>query len=239
MQLSVQTAHHARIDYELAGIGYRILAFMIDVLIQGALGILISFIALPFFALMSRGGTGNTFLLIILFVFIPLYHLLCELFMGRSVGKVALGLRIVRLDGKKISFWDTLLRWVFRIVDITICSGVVAMIAIIVSRNARRIGDIAAGTTVVREKSQTTLSDLTRYAAPEAYAVVFPQANLLSDQDIAIVKEVVSEVRQRMEYKLLEPLARKIKSITGIVTDMDNLTFVTTILKDHHHLTKE
>ncbi len=239
MQLSVQTAHHVRIDYELAGIGYRILAFIIDILIQGALAFTISVVALPLFGLAGRGNPGSVLALILIYAFIPLYHLLSELFMGRSVGKVALRLRIVRLDGKKVSFWDTLLRWIFRLVDITICSGVVAIITIIVDRNARRIGDMAAGTTVVREKHATTLSELIRYAAPEEYTVVFPQANLLSDKDIVLVKEVFSEARQRMNYKILEPLAQKIKSLTGIVTDMNNLTFIETILKDHHYLTKE
>ena len=238
MQLSVNTAHHVNIDYELAGIGNRILAFIIDVLIQGALLFFISMIAGPVIGF-SRGGPGSVVFAIIIYSVIPLYHLLSELFIGRSVGKIALGLQIVRLDGQKVSFWDTLLRWVFRLVDITVSSGVAAVVTIILSRHARRIGDIAAGTTVVRQKTAATLADLTRYSTPEEYTVVFPQANLLTDRDIATIKEILSEVQTSLEYKLLDPLARKIKSLTGITSDMDNLTFIKTLLKDYNHLTKE
>ncbi len=61
---------------------------------------------------------------------------------------------------------------------------------------------------------------------------------MLSDKDMAIVREVFREFEKNKEYKLLEPLSAKIKELTGIETHMNNLQFIQTILTDYIHLTK-
>lgn len=74
---------------------------------------------------------------------------------------------------------------------------------------------------------------------PAGYTVIFPQVSLLSDRDIRIVNEVITEVNRSLDFKLLDPLAKKIKEVTGISTDMDNQTFIKTILKDYFHLAQK
>ena len=145
-------------------------------------------------------------------------------------------LQVVKLNGKKLTFWDCMLRWVFRLVDITISSGAVALISIIVSKHTQRLGDLAAGTTVIRHERSVTLKQMSQYDAPEEYEVVFQQAALLSDKDIKIIKDVLREVNRNKNYGLLAPLAKKIKEVTGIETDMVPLDFVKTILKDYMRL---
>ena len=58
---------------------------------------------------------------------------------------------------------------------------------------------------------------------------------MLSDKDMAIVREVFREFEKNKEYKLLEPLSAKIKELTGIETHMNNLQFIQTILTDYNH----
>ena len=77
---------------------------------------------------------------------------------------------------------------------------------------------------------------MSQYDAPEEYEVVFQQAALLSDKDIKIIKDILREVNRNKNYSLLAPLAKKIKEVTGIETDMVPLDFVKTILKDYTRL---
>ncbi|WP_405821034.1 RDD family protein [Streptomyces sp. NBC_01390] len=71
---------------------------------------------------------------------------------GRSLGKLACGLRVVRDDGGPIRFRHALVRGAVGVVEILITFGVVACIASLVSARGRRLGDVVAGTLVVRER---------------------------------------------------------------------------------------
>lgn len=102
----------------------------------------------------------------------------------------------------------------------------------------QRLGDMAAGTTVIKLEKEVTLKQMSEFEAPEEYKVVFQQAALLSDRDIQIIKEVLREIDKNNNYSLLTPLTQKIKEITGIETSMVPLEFIKTILKDYSHLAK-
>ncbi|MFJ8634290.1 RDD family protein [Streptomyces sp. NPDC093568] len=71
---------------------------------------------------------------------------------GRSLGKLACGLRVVRDDGGPIRFRHALVRGLIAVIEILMTLGVVAVIASLVSARGRRIGDVFAGTLVVRER---------------------------------------------------------------------------------------
>ena len=116
--------------------------------------------------------------------------------------------------------------------------GILAMLSIIISSKMQRLGDLAAGTTVIHEKKDTDLRRISFFETPESYQPTFPQIAMLSDKDMAIVREVFREFEKNKEYKLLEPLSAKIKELTGIETHMNNLQFIQTILTDYIHLTK-
>ncbi|MFH8468983.1 RDD family protein [Streptomyces sp. NPDC017991] len=74
---------------------------------------------------------------------------------GRSLGKMACGLRVVRDDGGPIRFRHALVRGAVGVVEILMTFGVVACIASLVSARGRRLGDVFAGTLVVRERIPT------------------------------------------------------------------------------------
>ena len=71
---------------------------------------------------------------------------------GRSLGKLACGLRVVRDDGGPIRFRHALVRGAMGVVEILMTFGVIACIASLVSARGRRLGDVFAGTLVVRER---------------------------------------------------------------------------------------
>ncbi|MGI5394573.1 RDD family protein [Streptomyces sp. CA-251251] len=71
---------------------------------------------------------------------------------GRSLGKMACGLRVVRDDGGPVRFRHSLVRGLIGVIEILMTFGVVACIASLVSARGRRLGDVFAGTLVVRER---------------------------------------------------------------------------------------
>ncbi|GAA3303089.1 hypothetical protein GCM10020295_50750 [Streptomyces cinereospinus] len=71
---------------------------------------------------------------------------------GRSLGKMALGLRVVRDDGGPIRFRHALVRGAIGVIELLLTLGVIACIASLVSERGRRLGDVFAGTLVVRER---------------------------------------------------------------------------------------
>ena len=233
MDISIRTAQHVNIAYQPAGLVNRIGATLIDLAFLGGIYILC-------FTLASLSSIfRNTTTAIILLVILMCYHFVCEYFFhGRGLGTLTLHLRVVRLDGRKLSFWNCLLRWILRLVDISASMGILAMLSIIISSKMQRLGDLAAGTTVIHEKKDTDLRRLSFFETPESYQPTFPQIAMLSDKDMAIVREVFREFEKNKEYKLLEPLSAKIKELTGIETHMNNLQFIQTILTDYIHLTK-
>ena len=234
MDISIRTAQHVNIVYQPAGLVNRIGATLIDLAFLGGIYILC-------FTLASLSSIfRNTTTAIILSVILMCYHFVCEYFFhGRSLGKLTLHLSWSYGSTAESSlFWNCLLRWILRLVDISVSMGILAMLSIIISSKMQRLGDLAAGTTVIHEKKDTDLRRISSFETSESYQPTFPQIAMLSDKDMAIVREVFREFEKNKEYKLLEPLSAKIKELTGIETHMNNLQFIQTILTDYIHLTK-
>ena len=234
MDISIHTAQNVNIAYKPAGLVNRIGATMMDLALLGGV-YLLCFIMFSAISDWESSATPAILLLIIL----SFYQLFCEYFFnGQSLGKLTLNIRVVRLDGRKLSFWDCLLRWVLRLIDITGSMGIVAMSSIIISSKMQRLGDLAANTGVIQEQKAKSLEKIHPYSTDDNYTVTFQEVSMLSDRDISIIKEILQEVERKKELKLLEPLAEKVKELTGIKTNMNNLHFIQTVLSDYIHLTR-
>lgn len=187
----IPTALNVPLALPAAGVGPRLLAWLLDTLI--AIAYLIGVIWL-FGTLGVRLGWA-TYTLI---VYLPVvcYHLVSEIVLGgRSIGKMALSLRVVRLDGSAPGLGDYLLRWLLRIVEILALSGVGAIIAVAVTQRGQRLGDLAAGTTVVRTKQRTRLADTIYSRLGEQHTPAFPEVEFLSDADVQTVRDVLTRLR--------------------------------------------
>src|SRR5690606_34920667 len=87
------------------------------------------------------------------------YHLLCEVFMdGQTFGKKAIDIKVVKLDGSQPSVGSYFLRWLLQIVDLPFF-GAIGIITILVNGKGQRVGDLAAGTTVISLKHRTGIKD--------------------------------------------------------------------------------
>jgi hypothetical protein len=104
------------------------------------------------------GATATIVIMLAVFIVIWGYYIICEMVTGgASPGKRALGLRVIRDNGLPINFTNSLLRNLVRIVDfLPWCYGV-GLVTMFVSGRSQRLGDLAAGTLVVRIEEDATM----------------------------------------------------------------------------------
>ncbi len=136
------------LDLEAAGIGYRGAARLIDALgflVLVGIGVTLSETILP------SGSLINIALLILFLVLLFFYPAVSETYWrGRTVGKAAFGLRVVTLEAGPIGFREAMIRSLFQLVDFG-TFGVAALLSGMLTDRSQRLGDLAAGTFVVRE----------------------------------------------------------------------------------------
>lgn len=237
--LRVHTAQNVTLEYEVASLGDRIVAAILDNLVLGAWVVAC---ALVFAGLGLDKGAATAVLGALVVVPYVFYHLASEVFFnGQSIGKKARNLRVMRLDGTAPRLGDYLLRWLLRLVDTGIGGGMVAVITIAANGRGQRLGDLAAGTTVVsvRPRADAASPLAPAFPGPAGYQVVFPQAAALADHDVALVRQLVQQATARQNYEVLNEVANKVKSLTGIRTDLQDLPFLQTVLRDHAHLAQQ
>lgn len=230
MAVSIQTSQNVTLDYEPASLGERMVALLLDYLIF--LGWLILFLIL-----MTQFPTGlRSSFWSYVFLMLPflLYDLLCELFLnGQSLGKIAMKIRVVMLDGSPPHLGAYLLRWLPRLIESPMfLGGIIPLITIAINGRGQRIGDIAAGTTVVKLSRPVTLAHVTYRALPEDYQVRFPEVAQLSDRDLNIIREAL-----RMNSPEVSGLAaNKVKQVIGVRSELDDTTFLRTLISDYQFL---
>jgi uncharacterized RDD family membrane protein YckC len=236
--IRITTSQNIDIDYEVAGVGERILGRLID------FGLfIVIFIAGAIFA----GIIGNNFdssaafvvLIIIYAALYVFYDLICETWMnGQSVGKRVMKIKVISLDGARPSFSQYLLRWLFRIVDFTLTSGLCGLISVAVSDKSQRVGDMVAGTTLIKTKPRVLQNNLVFTPAPDNYEPVFKEVTLLNDRDITLIHEVISNYYKTGNNMLVYNMAQRLKehlSVT-IPKEMNGMQFLQTLVKDYSYI---
>lgn len=228
--IKIQTTQNVDIEYELASIGDRILATLLDYVFFIAY-----FVLLAVIAGFTKGIIFESIAVVVILVLpVFLYDLLCEMFFqGKSFGKMIMKIKVVKLDGTQAGFGAYLLRWLLRIIDTRLFSGGVALIAIIANGKGQRIGDMAAGTTVVKMKQKVTLNDTILNRVAPTYTIVFPEVSRLTDSDIAIIKEVMQMSIRTGNFQAIEKLALKTKAAMGITTNLPHAQFLGTVVQDY------
>ncbi len=153
--IAVDGAENTGLTLALAGMANRMLAFVVDSLITSLLSV--AFAVVLLFGAITLGNETFAALLIaaailILFLIRWGYFIIFELIWhGQTPGKKMLRIKVVREDGRPVSFGVSFLRNVMRIVDALPGAYAVGLISIFVSRREKRVGDIVAGTIVVKE----------------------------------------------------------------------------------------
>ncbi len=239
--VKIENAQHVQLNYTPAGIGERILAFFLDAFFMGIYYLVVIWI----WGYVHELGSSVHFtnesiwvLFIVLVVPLMLYHLVSELISnGYSIGKKIVGIRVVKIDGTRATLGGYLLRWMFRLIEISMTSGVLAFITVLVNGKGQRIGDILGKTCVIKERKKVKLDHTLFAQVSDAYEPRFPQAAELTDKDVRIIKEVLDS-RSHYEYDnwflMLQRTRNKIEQRLGVDSKpMSADEFLETLIKDY------
>lgn len=166
--VTIETPEHFELEFKLAGIGTRFLAFLVDRLIQFGFILLLVTIVLLLLTLMwqvdlpteiLKGLEGSLALWIIgagilLYgVIVVGYFILFEYFWsGSTPGKRWQDIRVIRKDGRPITFLDSAVRNIIRFFDILFEIYPIGLVVMFIDFKNRRLGDLAAGTLVILDK---------------------------------------------------------------------------------------
>lgn len=149
-------------------------------------------------------------------------------------------IKVIRLDGTPPSVGDYLLRWIFRFVDFFIMSGAVALIVISSGKKGQRVGDIVAGTSVVKLTDQKEITADQIFVVPdEAYSPVFVEAANLTSKDIELIQQALEVNRNVGNNKPVLIVSEKIQRVLGIQSELPPVKFLYTIVKDFNHITSQ
>lgn len=205
----IVTPEAVRLEFEGANLGTRIIALVLDLLVQFVLFLIITVAAV---ALSEGIGEALPDWVAIVLVLLASFGVLWgypigfeTLWRGRTPGKAALGLRVVTTEGAPVRFRHAALRGVLGVVDFYISLGLVAVLTVLLSRRQQRLGDMVAGTLVLRERTAAARDvRAQRFEVPpgaEAYAATVDTAGMTAD-DYATVRGFL------LRAATLEPGAR-------------------------------
>lgn len=242
--IEIRTTQNVTIEYELAGLRERALAWILDAAI-----VIIGYYLIILFLMMVFGGVGQwwgVFLGVMLFLAYFLYHVVFEILKrGQSPGKMALAIKVVRLDGKDPEWSDVTLRALLQLVDSIFCLGIVGGLLIKTTGKAQRLGDMAANTTVIKLQSSNysfRLNDILSISSLQNYQPVYPQVRNLSERDMIFVKNALTRLNtypNQAHEELMEDLVTHLMPLLGVEKRPNNrIEFLKTLLKDYIVLTR-
>jgi uncharacterized RDD family membrane protein YckC len=240
---TIDTPENVTFGYEIAGIGNRFIGALID---SGIIGVLLVILNFALIALLELTGdlwdvmlgglesTGISWLgglLLALYALLNFavfwgYYMLFELLWnGQTPGKRVAKTRVLRVDGNPARTSEVAVRNLVRIVDFLPAMYAFGFIAMFLNRQSRRLGDYAAGTLVIRERTAVNLDSLlaagppSSAISPEQAAALqarFPAVRRLSASDYDLVRQALARAdRGQVDAALLERLANVVAARMG------------------------
>ena len=235
-EFQIETAQNVGINQNVANIGDRMIAYIIDSLIIWGYTIMV-FILLGLMNL-DFGDSWAVYLLLSLPAF--LYYVLLETFWdGKTIGKYVQGTRVVKLDGSKPGFSNYFVRWILRIVDVVITFGGAAVLSILIKGNGQRLGDIAAGTTVISERQRVSISDTILEELPMNYQPVYSQVTVLNDKDLQTVKNLYDEAIRNGQHNVILHLQSRLVKLLEVDPKEKPIDFVAQVIRDYNYYTQK
>lgn len=249
---TIDTPENIEFAYEIAGIGSRFLAAIVDTLLIGIAEVVIVLLISLILASTERfADTAGSLLLaagtLLAFIVLWGYYIAFELLWnGQSPGKRLIGLRVVREGGRPVTFVGSAIRNLIRIADFLPAFYGIGVVVMFIDRRARRLGDLAGGTLVVKERQGVTLESLVRGSvpAPPPNAGPLPEPTmpgieLVNEQDYTLIQEFLrrrGELGRDARLRLGAQLAGGLKSRMGLPLGGDAESFLQAVAGDYQLL---
>ena len=243
-ELSINTTQNVKINFIAASVGERLGSYFIDLIIKMSYIVVAVLVLIYFFhfdrLFESLDSWSKRAVIFIIGFPVLLYSITLEsIFEGQTFGKKLLKIKVVKIDGYQAGFGDYFIRWFFRLIDISILGGVVALVTIVSSKKAQRLGDMAAGTAVITLKNKINISHTILEEIGTSYVPTYPLVIKLSDNDMRIIKETFQKALKKNDHEIIYKLVAKIESVTGIKNQSgDNSDFIRVVLKDYNFYTQ-
>ncbi len=222
-QLSIETPEQIDINFQKAGIGSRFYAALLDTLLLVLIIFVGTYVNTKFITQLGDilgkwlGAVGG----IVIFAILWGYYMVFEITTnGQSPGKLALGLRVIKEGGYPISFADSAIRNLVRVVDfLPFCYGA-GLFVMLINKNWQRLGDLAAGTLVVktsRKKREfngvnSKISVQPINISPQEFLYAdWIQPDLVTESELGMIREYLSRCPTLSFVRRIE-LARTIGS---------------------------
>jgi uncharacterized RDD family membrane protein YckC len=242
--VDVVTSHNISIDYEAATVMSRGIALFLDLLIMFVYVLIMSFVVLSF---ASWGNMDMIQILLNILVMLPFmfYSLIFEfLLKGQTPGKMAMGVRVVNLNGENASLGDYTLRWSFKLIDFWFSAGAIGALFISTTEKGQRLGDILAQTAVVRNKPEQLYSirDILNIKDRSKHEPTYLNATKFTDEDMILIKNAITRVK-KYPNDPHKDLVRELAARAAAELNLDEvpqkkLTFLKTLLQDYIVLTR-
>jgi uncharacterized RDD family membrane protein YckC len=255
--VKLDTGFNIEVEFALSPFHKRFFAWLIDMVIQLVYFWLASVL---YSALIRYDWYTQEWLWVLYLLPYMFYHLVCEITLnGRSVGKLAMGIKVMTAQGGEPSVSQYLIRWLFRIVDFPIFIiltiivttlenyatdlqywlafpfAFAGLLCVILTPKSQRIGDLVAGTILIDLRNRTSWQDTVFTEVESTYQPRYPQVMQLSDRDINTLKSIIETVRRKNDYNLAMKIADRIKSKLRMDSNQDSLEFLQTLLKDYNY----
>lgn len=233
LSYTVTTPEQVTIQFDQAGVGRRALAQLVDALILAVFFALI-IIALVFLFVVNPFRNASQYvvgaLIVLSFLCFWGYFIAFEYFLaGQTPGKRAMKIRVVRTDGRAVTFFSSSVRNLLRIIDFLPIGYLAGVICMMVDKHERRIGDLAAGTVVVVDRPLWRLRPALHDPASDAeQTVIRLDKNMLEvrlSRDAMLTwNPQLNEFRRRskgMSAKAREEITNRIWNALVAASDVD------------------
>lgn len=238
------TAQYVSIDYEIAPTLYRVLGALVDLI-----GLIIYFLVANIFidsfsmdwSVDALSSVSAILIRIPWFLYSPVIEYLTN---GRSLGKLAVGIRVVNESGETAGLRAYFTRWIFRVIDIWLGGfGGLAVLLAGTSEKGQRLGDRMAGTVVIRNKSSRmyTLKSLLSMKSQSTHTIQYAGVTRFTDEDMLLIKNSIQRVQRfpsESNNLLIKELALKTAQLIEIEPPKQHLSFLQTVLQDYVVLTR-
>lgn len=229
-QLSVETPEQIDINFQKAGIGSRFYAALLDTLLIMLIVLIGTYVNEKFINELQN-TLGRWFAavgMIVVFALFWGYYMVFEITTnGQSPGKLALGLRVIKEGGYPINFADSAIRNLVRVVDfLPFCYGA-GLLVMLINRNWQRLGDLAAGTLVVKapRKNQEFTDITSKKSTPSIYIssqeflyADWIQLDAVTESELDMIREYLSRrpvLSTPRRFELAQTIGRPIAEKMG------------------------
>jgi uncharacterized RDD family membrane protein YckC len=234
--ISVRTPESIAFSYELAGLGSRFLALAVDMALQILLlvgiayGITLAASHAPRTHARVSAGPAESFgiavIVAILFVVFFGYFMALEAFWnGQTPGKKLLGIRVVRDGGYPLDPMGSLIRNLIRVGELALGFYAVSAVVTLLSPENKRLGDMAAGTIVVRDARVQSLTAILEQAEGEGHRIA-----MLSDEEHALISRFIARrkgmaphYRRQLAFQIADRVRKRVSSDLQRLDDEDLL----------------